>query len=269
MEYNIDKAREYAQKLAQTQLAQRQRPGGNIQDKFWKPNSEKRVVRILPIRDPNESPTPFYDSWTHYKFAGKNIHCPEGNFGEPCAVCDFVRKLKSEGKKAEADQIAAKLGFKAIVVERATDGSISSPKIWSFSSLNRYNSFIDLLGDEEYSKFADVGPEGWDFRVYHTPRTMNPGVPQRPGRNMNVELHVMPFRNRPLHEDPAVVARVLEEGAELEKFILDSLHKVVTSDEVQSLFDSWISGEDGRPSVSPDFDTNLDDQLAAALKATK
>lgn len=268
MEYDVNKARAYAQKLAAVQAAAQKKPMTGS-DRFWKPSMEKRTVRILPVRDPNMYTSPFYDSWTHYKFAGKNISCPEGNNGEPCAICDFVRQLRGQGKKEEANLIKASLGFQAILVERQPDGSVSSPKVWTFSSINRYNQFIDLLGDAEYSKFTNVDEEGWDFRIYHTAKAIQPSAGNNAAQNKmrNVELHVMPLKQRPLHEDPAVVARVLEEAAALDKYVTEVLHKPMTSSEVEAIFNTWMqSSGAGTSSKSPEADMDLTAQLNAALK---
>jgi len=202
--------------------------GGSL---FWRPSEEKKVMRILPRID---KPTPFFETWQHFKFAGKNLYCPQFSEGLDCSICNFVNELVMSKKPKDlklADELKAKLAFHAMVTE---SGSME-PKFWTFYSMGLYRRFLDYLRDPDYAEFTNLDEKGWNFKIYYVEK---PKTTQRMPNMFKYNLECNPFKQELLakkkDED-----KVLEKIEEMEEKFVKVIQRPQTPQEIKEIFDEW------------------------------
>lgn len=100
---------------------------------------------------------PFKSFFLHYSISKEGgFLCPKGNFGEKCAVCEFVSKLWNDGteeSKKMAKDLSKKQRFFTPVLVRGKEEE--GPKVWSYSK-TVYEFLLKEFVDPENSDLTDV-----------------------------------------------------------------------------------------------------------------
>lgn len=225
---------------------------GNNNAKFWKPQTGTQTVRILPTKDGD----PFKSFFFHYGLNNESVLCPKHNFGEACAVCDFVSKLYNDGDE-ESREMASKLvkkqRFFSPVLVRGEENE--GARIWGYSKTT-YQTLLETVLNPDYGDITDV-EDGVDMDLKYE-KVAGKKYPET----------TLTFKRK----SSAMCAGMSDDECES---ILDSipdftkLHKVRTSEEVQTLLEAFLAGnssdgenetskygESGKPT---DIDTALSD----------
>ena len=99
---------------------------------------------------------PFVSFFFHYNLSSEEragVLCPKANFGESCAVCDFVSKLFSDGtedSKKLAKDLMKKQRFFTPVLVREKEGE--GPKVWAYSK-TVYEFILKSMLDPENRRY--------------------------------------------------------------------------------------------------------------------
>jgi hypothetical protein len=125
--------------------------------KFWRPPDGKSVIRIVPTKDGD----PFRDLHIHYGVGEEQgFLCPNRNFNQKCAVCDFASKMWKEAAAANDDAskeiakglFASQRYFSPIIVRGEGDPVV---KIWSYGK-TVYETLVNLALNPEYGDITDT-----------------------------------------------------------------------------------------------------------------
>ena len=217
MAINMNKMRE---KLAALQ----NKGGGSKKNMFWKPQDGEQTIRIVPTADGD----PFKDYWFHYNLGNNNgFLSPKRNFGEDDPLDDFIRNLFNEGTEDSikmAKNLMARQRFFAPVLVRGEEEK--GVRIWGFGKM-AYQELLNLV--LKYGK-----PAGAQF-----PQTTL--TPRR--------------RTSPLCDDaiggPEKCAELLESIPDF-----DSLFPRKSPEEIQTMLDEWLAGEDSAGDDVVKYDNN-------------
>ena len=208
------------------------REGGNAN--FWRPQDGEQTIRILPTSDGD----PFKDYWFHYNVGNKpGFLSPKKNFGEDDPLDSFVRKLFGEGteesRKLAKDLMAKQRFFSPVIVRGEEDRGV---QVWGFSK-TVYETLLNLVLNPEYGDITDA-ESGTDLvLVYGKPAGASfPQTKITPRR-----------RSTSLSEETSD-----EECAKLLESIpdMDNLFERKTPEEVGTLLDEFLSGDENAESRS-------------------
>ena len=227
--------------------------GGQLA-KFWKPQTGTQTIRILPTEDGD----PFKSYFFHYGLNNESVLCPKHNFGEECAVCDFVSKLYNDGDD-ESQEMARKLvrkqRFFSPVLVRGEEGE--GARVWGYSK-TVYQTLLETVLNPDYGDITDQeNGVDIDLRYEKTAGKLYPETSLTFKRKSSMLCEDI--------ED--------EECQQLLETIpdFDKLHKRRSSEEVQSLLDNFLSsdGEDKEETekygTSTKSTSNLDEALNSLL----
>ena len=227
--------------------------GGQLA-KFWKPQAGTQTIRILPTEDGD----PFKSYFFHYGLNNESVLCPKHNFGEECAVCEFVAKLYNDGDEESremAKKLVRKQRFFSPVLVRGEENEGS--RVWGYSK-TVYQTLLETVLNPDYGDITD--PETGvdiDLRYEKTAGKLYPETTLAFKRNSSAMCSG-------LSDDEC--DSILESIPDFDK-----LHKRRTSEEVRALLDSFLSGDTeekeetqkyGVSSEKSDIDTTLDSLLA-------
>jgi len=201
--------------------------GKNTQQaKFWKPQAGTQTIRILPTEDGD----PFKSFFFHYGLNNESVLCPKHNFGEECAVCDFVAKLYNDGDE-ESRELAKKLvkkqRFFSPVLVRGEENE--QARVWGYSK-TVYTTLLETVLNPDYGDITDV-ENGVDIDL----------------RYEKVSGKLYPETTLAFKRNSSPMCKGLSDD-ECEA-ILDSvpdfgkLQKRRTSEEVQALLESYLAGD--------------------------
>lgn len=199
--------------------------GGQLA-KFWKPQAGTQTVRILPTEDGD----PFKSYFFHYGLNNESVLCPKHNFGEECAVCDFVAKLYNDGDEESremAKKLVRKQRFFSPVLVRGEENE--GARVWGYSK-TVYQTLLETVLNPDYGDITD--PETGvdiDLRYEKTAGKMYPETTLAFKRNSS------PMCSGLSDEE---CSSILESVPDFDK-----LHKRRTSEEVQTLLDGFLSGD--------------------------
>ena len=152
-------------KQKSNQLKAKSSGAGSSNVQYWKPQEGENVIRVVPTADGD----PFKEFWLHYNIGGESgFLCPNKNYGESCAICDFVKsvyrdKSSSEEDKKQASTLSAKQRFYTPVIDRNAEEE--GVKIYSYSK-KVYEALLGLVLNPEYGDIADP-KDGLDLVVTH------------------------------------------------------------------------------------------------------
>lgn len=202
---------------------------GNVQAKFWKPQTGSQTIRVLPTEDGD----PFKSFFFHYGLADKeSVLCPKHNFGEDCAVCTFVSKLYNEGdeeNRETASKLVKKQRFFSPVLVRGEEGE--GPRIWGYSKTT-YQTLLETVLNPDYGDITDLeNGVDIDLRYEKVPGKLYPETSLSFKRNSS----------------PMCKGMSDDECEEILNAIPDfsKLHKVRTSEEVQALLENFLANASG------------------------
>lgn len=223
---------------------------GGQQAKFWKPQNGTQTIRILPTEDGD----PFKSFFFHYGLNNESVLCPKHNFGEDCAVCDFVSKLYNDGdeeSKEMAKKLIKKQRFFSPVLVRGEEGE--GARIWGYSK-TVYQTLLETVLNPDYGDITD--PENGvdiDLRYEKTPGKAYPDT-------------VLTFKRRSsmLCDDFEA-----EECQQLLESIpdFDRLHKRRTSSDVKELLDTFLSSDPEEKDDTERYGSSASSSIDQALNS--
>ena len=226
MGINIDKMKEKLQAL--------ESKGNNS---YLKLQPGLTTVRILPTEDGD----PFKDFYFHYNLMDRGgALCPKRNFGEDCAVCDFVSNLYQEGddeSKALASKMVAKQRFFSPVIIRGEEKE--GAKVWSYSK-TVYQELLKTVLDPDFGDITSLD-DGRDVKIEYIKETAN-GFPQT---NLTVRPKETPTAPKGMSEEEFTA---ILEG--IPDFL--TLNKRYTPDEMRGFLDTKMDSLSGDTSGSPE-----------------
>jgi hypothetical protein len=197
------------------------------QAKFWKPQNGTQTIRILPTEDGD----PFKSYFFHYGINNESILCPKHNFGEECAICDFVAKLyndKDEESREMAKRLVKKQRFFSPVLIRGEEAE--GARIWGYSK-TVYTNLLETVLNPDYGDITDTeSGTDIDLRYEKVSGKMYPETTLAFKRNSSAMCSGMTE-----DECESILSGVPD---------FDNLHKRRTSQEVQDLLDQHLSSDD-------------------------
>lgn len=199
---------------------------GGQQAKFWKPQTGTQTIRILPTPDGD----PFKSFFFHYGLNNESVLCPKHNFGEECAVCDFVSKLYNDGDEESremAKKLVRKQRFFSPVLVRGEENE--GARVWGYSK-TVYQVLLETVLNPDYGDITD--PEtGVDIDLKYEKIAGK----QYPDTVLAFKRNSSPMC-RGLSDDECndIIENIPD---------FDKLHKRRTSDEVRGLLDTFLSDD--------------------------
>lgn len=193
----------------------------------------KQTVRLLPLKDGDLCKS-FY---LHYNVSGEGgILCPKANFGESCAICEFVAKLFSEETEESrnmAKNLMKKQRFFSPVLVRGKEKE--GVKLWSYSK-TVYEFLLKAALDPENGDITDK-KLGTDIDIEYG---------KRPGKLYPDTIPTLKRKTSPLCSKDLLE----EECEELLSHIPDmtKLFKTSSSEEVKILLDKHLATGTGEQS---------------------
>lgn len=199
--------------------------GGQLA-KFWKPQIGTQTIRILPTQDGD----PFKSFFFHYGLNNESVLCPKHNFGEDCAVCDFVSKLYNDGddeSREMARKLVKKQRFFSPVLVRGEEGE--GARVWGYSK-TVYQTLLETVLNPDYGDITDQ-ENGVDIDLRYE---------KTAGKLYPETMLTFKRRSSMLCEDIGD-----DECQELLNSVpdFDKLHKRRTSEEVKALLDAFFADE--------------------------
>ncbi len=218
--------------------------GGGKKDIFWKPQDGTQVIRVLPTEDGD----PFKSFFFHYGVNAGGLMCPKANFGEHCAICEFVSKLfneKDEESREMAKKLMKKQRFFSPVLVRGDEAK--GPRVWGYSK-SVYEYFLKSSLDPEIGDFTDP-TNGVDCEIEYG---------KKPNKSFPDTTPKLKRKQTPICKDMKK-----EECEEILNKIPDfnSLHKRVSSAEVQKALDDHLAGIPDDSSKEDSEVSDIDDAL--------
>ena len=214
-------------KAMRAKLSQLNAKGSNAAGpKFWKIPDGESVIRVLPTKDGD----PFKEFHFHYNVGKENgFLCPKKNFGEKCAVCEFVAKLYKEGddeSRGLAKNLSSRQRFVTPIIVRGEEKEGS--KLWTYSK-KVYESLLQLVLNPDYGDIADE-KEGIDLVITYGKAAgmLFPTTSVTPRR-----------KSSPLTTDRDLLDELV--GAEID---FAALFERKTSDQVSQILDRHLLGDD-------------------------
>ena len=224
-----------------------QSKGERKSDLFWRPSDGEQTIRIVPTA----AGDPFKEFWFHYD-VGNNpgFLSPKRNFGEDDPLDAFVRQLWKEGSE-DSIKMAKKLSarqrcFSPVIVRGEEDKGV---RIWGYGKM-AYQELLNLVLNPDYGDITDTN-EGTDLVLtYGKP----PGA-QFPQTNLTPRR-----KTSKLMETDEQVTQMLDSIPEF-----TSLFERKTPEQVQTMLDEFLLGEDDAEGVSTEskkYDKNTSNDNA-------
>lgn len=225
---------------------------GGQQAKFWKPQNGTQTIRILPTPDGD----PFKSFFFHYGLNNESVLCPKHNFGDDCAVCDFVSKLYNDGDEESremAKKLVRKQRFFSPILVRGEEAE--GARIWGYSK-TVYQTLLETVLNPDYGDITN-SETGVDIDL----RYEKVAGKAYPDTSLTFKR-----RSSMLCEDVDD-----EECQQLLESIpdFDKVHKRRTSEEVKTLLETFLSGADEEKEETERYgsseSSNIDKALSSLL----
>jgi hypothetical protein len=145
---------------------------------FWKPETGKNVIRILP--EVGNMEFFFVESGRHY-MDKKSYECANLNSGgaERCPLCDVNQLMYEAGEIPEAKKWRASKSYLMNVIVRGSESE--GPKIYAAGQIV-FGQIASLIGDPDIGDVSDI-EEGFDIILDRTGEGMETRYTSRPSRN--------------------------------------------------------------------------------------
>jgi len=199
---------------------------GGQRNTFWRPQDGDQTIRIVTPEDGD----PFKDYFFHYNVGNNSgFLCPKRNYGDDCAVCNFVRALYDEGTEESvkmAKSLTARQRFFSPVVVRGEEKE--GVRIWGYGK-TAYETLLNLVLNPDYGDITDVD-EGTDLSVNYG----------KPAGASFPQTKIQPRRRTSaLADSPEFVAELLSNIPEFE-----SLFEKKSTQDVEGLLDAFLSDDE-------------------------
>jgi hypothetical protein len=224
------------------------------QAKFWKPQNGTQTIRVLPTEDGD----PFKSYFFHYGINNESILCPKHNFGDDCAICEFVSKLyndKDEESRQMASKLVKKQRFFSPILVRGEENE--GARIWGYSK-TVYQVLLETVLNPDYGDITDT-ENGVDIDLRYE-KVAGKAYPDTS----------LTFKRK---SSPMCSGLSDDECDELLSSIpdFDKIHKRRNSDEVRALLESFLNddGEDKADTekygASTPPSSSIDDALSSLM----
>ena len=217
-------------KMKAKYTALQQRRSGGSKGMWFRPQDGEQVIRIVPTADGD----PFKEYWFHYNL-GKNpgFLSPKRNFGIEDPLNDFVRQLFKDGTddsvKMAKDLMARQRFFAPVLVRGEEDKGV---RIWGFGKM-AYQELLNLVLNPEYGDITDT-EAGTDLVLKYG----KPAGAQFPQTTLTPRRRTSHLCDEALG-GPEKAAELLENIPDF-----DGLFTRKTPEEIQTMLDEWLAGED-------------------------
>lgn len=123
------------------------------QDRLWKPEAGKTVIRIVPYQFNKENP--FSEMYFHYDL-GKKTYLSPFTYGNPDPIVEFAEKLKKTGSSDDwkmGKKLEPKMRTYVPIVVRGKESE--GVKYWGFGK-QIYQELLAFIADEDYGDITDL-----------------------------------------------------------------------------------------------------------------
>jgi hypothetical protein len=123
------------------------------QDRLWKPEAGKTVIRIVPYQFDKENP--FSEMYFHYDLGKKTFLSPF-TYGNPDPIVEFAEKLKKTGSSDDwkmGKKLEPKMRTYVPIIVRGKESE--GVKYWGFGK-QIYQEILNILTDEDYGDITDL-----------------------------------------------------------------------------------------------------------------
>lgn len=144
MALNLDSIRK---KLTQLQSSTQK------QDRLWKPEPGKTVIRIVPYQFNKDNP--FTEMYFHYDLGKKTFLSPH-TYGNSDPVVEFAEKLKKTGSSDDwkmGKKLEPKMRTYVPIIVRGKESE--GVKYWGFGK-QIYQELLSIIADEDYGDITDL-----------------------------------------------------------------------------------------------------------------
>jgi hypothetical protein len=123
------------------------------QDRLWKPEAGKTVIRIVPYQFNRENP--FSEMYFHYDL-GKKTYLSPFTYGNADPIVEFAEKLKKTGSSDDwkmGKKLEPKMRTYVPIVVRGKENE--GVKYWGFGK-QIYQELLAFIADEDYGDITDL-----------------------------------------------------------------------------------------------------------------
>lgn len=123
------------------------------QDRLWKPEPGKTVIRIVPYQFNKEYP--FNEMYFHYDL-GKKTYLSPFTYGNADPIVDFAEKLKKTGSSDDwkmGKKLEPKMRTYVPIIVRGKESD--GVKYWGFGK-QIYQELLNIIADEDYGDITDL-----------------------------------------------------------------------------------------------------------------
>jgi hypothetical protein len=123
------------------------------QDRLWKPEAGKTVIRIVPYQFNKENP--FSEMYFHYDL-GKKTYLSPFTYGNADPIVEFADKLKKTGSSDDwkmGKKLEPKMRTYVPIVVRGKENE--GVKYWGFGK-QIYQELLAFIADEDYGDITDL-----------------------------------------------------------------------------------------------------------------
>lgn len=199
---------------------------------------------------------PFKSFFLHYNISKDGgFLCPKANFGEKCAVCEFVSKLWNDGteeSKKMAKDLSKKQRFFSPVLVRGKEEE--GPKVWSYSK-TVYEYLLKEMIDPENGDITDP-KHGLDLLLEYGKKAGKKFAETTPKFKKKTSALLKDGTEKDIKE-------LLNKIPDLGKLYLPK-----TSQEVKAMLDEHLKPEPTEPSTNTENGSVVEeDELSAVDRA--
>lgn len=123
------------------------------QDRLWKPEPGKTVIRIVPYQFNKENP--FIEMYFHYELGKKSILSPS-TYGNADPIVEFAEKLKKTGSSDDwklGRKMEPKMRTYVPILVRGKESE--GVKYWGFGK-QIYQELLGIMSDDDYGDISDL-----------------------------------------------------------------------------------------------------------------
>lgn len=123
------------------------------QDRLWKPEAGKTVIRIVPYQFNKENP--FTEMYFHYDL-GKKTYLSPFTYGNADPIVEFAEKLKKTGSSDDwkmGKKLEPKMRTYVPIIIRGKESE--GVKYWGFGK-QIYQELLAFIADEDYGDITDL-----------------------------------------------------------------------------------------------------------------
>jgi len=221
-------------------------------DKMWRPQEgEEYTVRLLSFQDNDGQP--FKELWFYYNIGNNPGLLTPNQFGKPDPIQELINKLRSDDSK-DSYELAKKLypkmrAYAPVIVRGEEEKGV---RLWSFGKMV-YQSLLNIMLDEDYGDITDP-TDGRDIKV----------VCNKPPGRMYAITEVRP------RGKATSLGSTAKEAKEWMSSVpdLDALYPLKTYDELESIVNAWLTGDEDSNSSDSHGVTRGGSPRAEAVETT-